>query len=148
MRRIPRRFCYVGFSPVSLAPARWLTFPDRQQDLQSAAQQSVADRCDGGLKMSSYPDTHLRTFPCLNLSQTAGGVWSSCGGTKKDCEGRSGFCSAPECCCSSLCASFFATRMDAPLLPLRDLREQPGMLKSRRTKAPVGSEAFCFVLAL
>jgi hypothetical protein len=41
-----------------------------------------------------------------------------------------------------------ATMMDAPLLPPRDLREQPVMLKGRRTKAPVGSEAFCFVLAL
>jgi len=38
--------------------------------------------------------------------------------------------------------------VDAPQLPMRDLREQPVMLKGRRTRAPVGSEAFCFVLAL
>jgi hypothetical protein len=96
----------LSFAPVSLAPARRLTFPDQQQNLQNAAEQRVADRCDGGIKMSSYPDTHFRTFPCLNLSQIAGGVWSSCGRTKKDCGGMSGFCSVPECCCSSLCASF------------------------------------------
>ena len=38
--------------------------------------------------------------------------------------------------------------VDAPQLPMRDLREQPVMLKGRRTRAAVGSEAFCFVLAL
>ena len=84
----------------------------------------------------------------MNLSQTAGGVSSSCGRTKKDVE---------ECLASVRLRGvavprsahlFFATMMDAPLLPLRDLREQPVMLKGRRTKAPVGSEAFCFVLAL
>ena len=62
-----------------------------------------------------------------------------------------------ECLASVRCRSvavprsahfFSATMVDAPQLPLRDLREQPVMLKGRRTKAPVGSEAFCFVLAL
>jgi hypothetical protein len=49
------RAAALSFAPVSLAPARRLTFPDQQQNLQNAAEQSVANQCDGGVKNKSSP---------------------------------------------------------------------------------------------
>lgn len=36
----------LSFAPVSLAPARRLTFPDQQQNLQNPAEHSVATECE------------------------------------------------------------------------------------------------------
>jgi len=48
---------------VSLAPARRLTFPDQQQNLQNAAHYSLASECDGNVK---FP--HVCAVPAIRPS--------------------------------------------------------------------------------
>jgi len=49
---------------VRLVPVEKLTFPDQQQDLQNAAEHSLASECDGDVK-----------FPRLPVEADSGAIW-------------------------------------------------------------------------